>query len=129
MKICSFYGVRKFLLCLGYRGDAITEYFENYHARINDFTMVIKDKVKFFHDGNGRAMADSDVDDWEITFAITGIDTMTGGRIKPIQKYINEDLFFCTYGDGVSDVNIRELFAFHKDKGSRLERGIRNPAM
>jgi glucose-1-phosphate cytidylyltransferase len=118
MKTYSFYGVRKFVLCLGYRGDAIIEYFENYHARTNDFTMVIKDRVKFFYDNDRRSYGDADVDDWEITFAITGIDTMTGGRIKRIQKYIDQDLFFCTYGDGVADVNIRELFAFHQEKNT-----------
>jgi len=120
MKTYSFYGIKKFILCLGHKGETIVDYFENYHARTHDFTMTINDtNNKSYHLDN---INDSDVDDWEITFAITGENTMTGGRIKRIQKYIENDEFFCTYGDGVSDVNIRELFDFYKqaDKSAVL---------
>jgi glucose-1-phosphate cytidylyltransferase len=115
MKTYSFYGIRKFILCLGYKGEAIIDYFENYHSRNHDFIMTVKDpgKRKFaVHTGNDR-----DVDDWQITFALTGEHTMTGGRIKRIRNYIDQDHFFATYGDGVSDVDLRRLFSFHRDQG------------
>lgn len=115
MKIYSFYGIRKFILCLGYKGEAIIDYFENYHARTHDFTMKVSRRDKKLFDGNETD--DRDVDDWEITFALTGLNTMTGGRVKRIQRYIDEDLFFCTYGDGVSDVDLNGLFKYHWEKG------------
>lgn len=118
MKIYSFYGVRKFVLCLGYKGNAIIEYFENYHARTHDFTINIKDRIKYFDQSlDNGSKSDIDVNDWEITFAHTGVDTMTGGRLKRIENYIDEDLFFCTYGDGLSDVNIKEVYQYHREKG------------
>lgn len=115
MKTYSFYGIRKFVLCLGYRGEAIIDYFENYHSRTHDFVMTVKsrDHKKFIVLENN----DTDVDDWEITFALTGEATMTGGRIKRIQNYINEDVFFATYGDGVSDIDIRSLYEHHLNAG------------
>jgi glucose-1-phosphate cytidylyltransferase len=115
MKTYSFYGIRRFVLCLGYKGEEIIDYFQNYHTRTHDFTMKISDRDRLrFHDTGNE---DADVDDWEITFALTGEQTMTGGRLKKIARYIKEDLFFCTYGDGVSDINIRELFDYHWSKG------------
>lgn len=120
MKIYSHYGVRKFVLCLGHKGEAIMNYFENYHAFTHDFTMTVKDRDrKIFHDSGEKSGGDgeSDVDDWEITFALTGEDTMTGGRIKRIARHIQGDRFFCTYGDGVSDVDLRKLLAFHEKHG------------
>jgi len=115
MKMYSFYGIRKFILCLGYRGDTIIDYFENYQSRTHDFTMTIKDKNH--RSFNDEVRKDRDVDDWEITFALTGEDTMTGGRILRIKKYIKEGLFFATYGDGLSDVDIGKLFSFHLEAG------------
>lgn len=115
MKTYSFYGIRKFVLCLGHKGEAIIDYFENYHARTHDFTMKVNDRENKHFDGGETE--DRDVDEWEITFALTGEKTMTGGRVKRIQRYINEDLFFCTYGDGVSDVDIGALYKFHRDTG------------
>ncbi len=117
MKIYSSFGVKRFILCLGYKGEMIVNYFENYHTRTHDFTMTIKDREnKTFH-YDGCKKEDADVDDWQITFAITGEDTMTGGRLKRIAKYIDNDKFFCTYGDGVSDVDIRKLLSFHEQSG------------
>jgi glucose-1-phosphate cytidylyltransferase len=115
MKTYSFYGIRKFVLCLGYKGETIIDYFENYHARTHDFTMKVSDRDRKMFDGNETE--DRDVDDWEITFALTGQNTMTGGRVKRIARYIDSDLFFCTYGDGVSDVDIRGSFAYHRRQG------------
>ncbi len=115
MKTYSFYGIRRFILCLGYKGDTIIDYFENYHARTHDFTMKIENaEVRTFTEERRN---DRDVDEWEITFALTGVNTMTGGRIKRIAKYIDNDLFFATYGDGLSDVNIHDLYKFHKSHG------------
>jgi glucose-1-phosphate cytidylyltransferase len=117
MKIYSFYGIRKFVLCLGHKGEAIMDYFENYHAYTHDFTMSVNNRDgKVFHD-NGNNKSDADVDEWEITFALTGEDTMTGGRLKRIARHIQGDRFFCTYGDGVSDVDLRALMEFHEKSG------------
>lgn len=117
MKIYSFYGVRKFILCLGHKGEAIMNYFENYHAYNHDFTMKVKNRdARVFHDtANNRE--DADVDDWEITFALTGENTQTGGRLKRIAQHVKGDRFFCTYGDGVSDVDLRQLLAYHLEHG------------
>jgi glucose-1-phosphate cytidylyltransferase len=111
MKIYSSFGVRKFVLALGHQGEKIVEYFENYHSGNCDFTMKVgRPQTRKFHLQDG---SDSDVDDWEITFAHTGVETMTGGRVRRIQPYIQEDHFFCTYGDGVSDVDIPRVFREH----------------
>lgn len=116
MKIYSFYGVRNFVLCLGHKGEAVMDYFENYHAYTHDFTMTVKDReAKIFHPN--EAGEDSDVDSWDITFALTGEHTQTGGRIKRIARHLRGDRFFCTYGDGVSDVDLRRLMEHHMKKG------------
>jgi glucose-1-phosphate cytidylyltransferase len=117
MKIYSAFGLKKFVLALGHQGEKIVDYFDNYQSRNHDFTMKINDCTNKVFNYDDRDIRDSDVDDWEITFAHTGIDTMTGGRVKRIKKYIDEDLFFCTYGDGVSDINLTELYKFHKEHG------------
>ncbi len=117
MKIYSFYGVRKFILCLGHKGDAIIDFFENYHAYNHDFSMSIgnKDKKSFHYPEKYKDGAD--VNEWEITFALTGEETQTGGRIRRIEPYVKNDTFFCTYGDGVCDSDLRQLHAFHLAKG------------
>ena len=117
MKSYSTFGIKKFILALGYQGEKIVEYFENYHARNHDFTMKINDQNNKHFYADNQSMGDKDVDDWEITFAFTGLHTMTGGRVKRIQKYIHEDLVFVTYGDGVSDIDISELYHFHRSHG------------
>jgi glucose-1-phosphate cytidylyltransferase len=108
MKIYSNYGYKKFVLALGYKASYIKEYF--YSARINqaDFTLKMEPNTEpIFH----NSMVESD---WEISFIDTGEDTLKGGRLKKIEQYIKGDDFFVTYGDGVADVNIRELYKFHK---------------
>lgn len=110
MKIYSYYGFNDFILCLGYKGDLIKQYFLNYHTlRNDDSSLKLKSKELFYH-------SNEDVDDWNITFANTGLETATGGRIKLIEKYINEDNFFCTYGDGVANINLKELLDYHGEK-------------
>ncbi len=119
MKTYSAFGIKRFILCLGHKGEMIVDYFENYHTRTHDFTMTIRDREnrQFHYDDHNNK--DSDVDDWQITFAITGEDTMTGGRLKRIARYIDNDRFFCTYGDGVADVDMTSLLQFH-DQNQRI---------
>jgi len=111
MRIYAYHGFREFILCLGYKGDMIKDYFLNYEAMSNDFTMRL-----------GRQSAVSynslhDEQDHIVTLADTGLETMTGGRIKSVQKYINEDAFMLTYGDGVADIDINALLKFHYSHG------------
>jgi glucose-1-phosphate cytidylyltransferase len=116
MKIYSHYGVRRFILCLGHQGEKIVQYFENYQAYNHDFTMQVGSPTE--RAAHPDARGGSDVDDWEITFAHTGVDTMTGGRIKRIERYIDQGHFLCTYGDGVSDVDIPAVYRNHLAAGN-----------
>jgi glucose-1-phosphate cytidylyltransferase len=110
MKTYSQFGFNQFILCLGYRGDVIKNYFYNYEIRNTDFTLKLGSNEKRIHNKFGES-------DWEITFAETGAFNMTGSRVKQIQKYCDDDLFMLTYGDGVADININELLSFHKSHG------------
>src|ERR1017187_9082499 len=111
MKIYAHYGYRDFVLCLGYRGNMIKEYFLNYEAMNNDFTICLGQNSQLQFNGRHQEQG------FRVTLADTGLDTMTGGRIKHIQKYIDGEDFMVRYGDGVADVNIKELAAFHKSHG------------
>jgi glucose-1-phosphate cytidylyltransferase len=108
MKLYSSYGFKDFVLCLGYKGEMIKEYFLNYEAMNNDCTIVLgkKNSIKFHTDHRE--------DGWKVTLVDTGLGTMTGSRLKRAQRYIDSDTFMLTYGDGVADVNIRQLYAFHQ---------------
>jgi glucose-1-phosphate cytidylyltransferase len=111
MKIYSHHGINDFIICCGYKGYVIKEYFSNYFLHMSDVTFDMSENTVEVH--NRKA------EPWKVTLVDTGEDTMTGGRIKRISKYIeNEDAFCMTYGDGVGDVNITELIAFHKLKGT-----------
>lgn len=110
MKNYSCYGFNNFVLCLGYKGSIIKDYFINYDVRNNDFTLKLQNQEITLLNQHTEF-------DWEITFAETGPNTMTGGRIKKIEKYIDGDLFMLTYGDGVSNVNLSDLLAFHQSHG------------
>ena len=105
MKIYSFYGINEFIICCGYKGYLLKEYFANYFLHNSDVTIDIKNNRVNVHRRNGE--------DWKVTLVDTGEDTFTGGRILRIKKYINED-FLMTYGDGVANINIKELIKFHK---------------
>jgi glucose-1-phosphate cytidylyltransferase len=110
MKLYAHHGFTDFVFCLGYRGNMIKEYFLNYEAMNNDFTLCLGHssiEYKKIHREQ----------DFQVTLVDTGQNTMTGGRVKKIEKYIGEDLFMLTYGDGVGDVNIRKLLEFHKSHG------------
>ncbi|MFH1786620.1 MAG: glucose-1-phosphate cytidylyltransferase [archaeon] len=109
MKTYSNYGVRRFVLCLGYKGEMIKEYFMNFGWMSNDFSLKTQSKMEY--------VTHKDLEDWEIVFADTGIETPTGGRIKKIEKHIDGDNFFATYGDGVSNINITTLRDHHVKMG------------
>lgn len=111
MKSYAHYGFREFVLCLGYRGNMIKEYFLNYEAMNNDFTITLGNKSQILLDGSHQEQG------FQVTLSDTGLETMTGGRIKRIAKYVGEDTFMTTYGDGISDVNIRHLLEFHRSHG------------
>jgi len=114
MKSYAAHGVREFVLCLGYKGWLIKEYFLNYRAMTSDLTVVLSKtgpSETTLHGGNGD-------EDWSVTLAETGEDTMTGGRVAAIRKYVEgAEPFFLTYGDGVSDVDVSALLAFHGKQG------------
>ncbi len=105
MKIYSHYGFNDFIICCGYKGYMIKEYFVNYFLHQADVTIDIKQNKIDIHQSN--------VEPWKITLIDTGLNTMTGGRIKRIQKYIGNEPFMLTYGDGLGNVNIKELVEFH----------------
>ena len=109
IKLYAHYGYKEFVLALGYKGDIIRDYFLNYYYYNNDFTVNIGDKDGV--DVHGKHSEH----DWKVTLVETGLNSMTGYRVKLCEKYINEDNFMLTYGDAVSNVNIKELVNFHKN--------------
>lgn len=106
MKIYSYYGYNEFLICCGYKGEMIKEYFTNYYVRNSDITIDLKDNSYFIHENV--------TEPWKVTLVDTGLETNTAGRIMKIKKYVGEEAFMLTYGDGVSDVNLTEVLKFHK---------------
>jgi glucose-1-phosphate cytidylyltransferase len=111
MQIYTHFGFREFVLCLGYRGDMIKEYFLNYKPMSDDFTMHLGSRQAITYENS------NDEQDYHVTLADTGLETMTGGRIKRVEKYIEEDTFMLTYGDGVCDVDVNDLLRFHRNHG------------
>jgi glucose-1-phosphate cytidylyltransferase len=109
MKTYSTYGFNDFIVCLGYKGFIIKEYFANYFLHKSDVTIDLSD--------NSIKVHDSQAEPWKITLVDTGNDSMTGGRIKRIQPHINNETFMLTYGDGVGDVDIKKLLEFHRLHG------------
>ena len=105
MKIFSHYGFNEFIICLGYKGFFIKEFFANYFLHQSDLTIDLADNSKLVHSNFSE--------NWKITLVDTGLNTLTGGRIKRVQKYIGNEPFFLTYGDGLSNVNISELLNNH----------------
>lgn len=109
MKYYSHFGINDFVICLGYKGYVIKEYFANYFLHQSDLTIDLKN--------NNIETHGSKAEPWKVTLVDTGVETMTGGRIKRIQKYTNNETFMLTYGDGVGDVDIDKLMSFHKEHG------------
>ena len=107
MKIYSYFGINEFIICCGYKGYLIKEYFSNYSLHRSDITIDIFNNTIDVHKKNAE--------NWRITLVDTGQETLTGGRLLRIKKYINED-FLLTYGDGVANINISELIKYHKLK-------------
>ena len=110
MKTYAQYGHQEFVLCLGYKGNMIKEYFYNYEVLENDFTVELGTKKVDIHKAHEEA-------GWKVTLVDTGKTAMTGARVKRIQEYIDGDLFMLTYGDGVIDLDINKLLEFHKGHG------------
>lgn len=112
MKIYSYYGFNEFVILLGYKGYYIKEYFANYFLHQSDVTIdMLNGKMEILNNSSEA---------WKITLLDTGMDTMTGGRIKMAQNFIGNEPFMLTYGDGVSDINISELIKFHKQHGKAM---------
>ena len=111
MKIFAHSGYHEFVLCLGYRGNMIKEYFLNYEAMNNDFTICLgrESHIRF----NGLHAEQG----FEVTLAETGLETMTGGRLRRVSNYIDGETFMLSYGDGVGNIDIKRLLAFHKQHG------------
>lgn len=107
LKIYSAHGINDFIICCGYKGYVIKEYFANYFLHMSDVTFDMANNKMQVHQQNAEP--------WKVTLVDTGDDTMTGGRLKRVAPHIKDEESFCfTYGDGVSDINITELLAFHK---------------
>jgi glucose-1-phosphate cytidylyltransferase len=107
MKIYSHYDINEFIICCGYKGYVIKEYFANYFLHMSDVTFDMTDNAMTVHHRNSEP--------WKVTLVDTGDNTQTGGRLKRIEDYVRDEELFClTYGDGLSDVNISDLISFHK---------------
>ena len=111
MKTFAHFGHEEFVVCTGYRGESIRQYFYEFEAMNSDFTVKLgsKERVKTY-----GALEEAG---WEVTVADTGAETMTGGRIYKIRDHVGKDSFLCTYGDGLADVDISKLLKFHKSHG------------
>ena len=123
MRSYAYYDYNDFVLCLGYKGEVIKNFFLNYRAMASDFTIDFSNNHQLDFD-----KADEQID-WQVTLADTGQETLTGSRIKKIQHFIgDDDMFMLTYGDGVCDIDINNLAAFHKAHGKILTvSGVRPP--
>lgn len=108
MKIFSAYGHNDFIICSGYKGNVIKEFFANYMLHQSDVTFDVANHKLHFHN--------NEAEPWQVTVVDTGETSMTGGRLKRVQSYIGDETFFMTYGDGVSDVDIDALLAFHRQE-------------
>ncbi len=111
LKIYGFYGIKEFIICCGYKGYLIKEYFVNYYLHSSDLTVDLKENSTQIHNLKSE--------DWKVTLVDTGEETMTGGRLAKVKNYIGKETFCFTYGDGLSNVNIKRLIEFHKKEGRK----------
>lgn len=111
MKVLSGQGLGEFVVCTGYKSEVIKNYFLNYAALNQDFTARLGDQSTVTYHGD-HAEAD-----WTVTVADTGATTMTGGRINRVERYVKEERFLCTYGDGIADIDLEALLSFHESHG------------
>ncbi|MBE7565750.1 glucose-1-phosphate cytidylyltransferase [Acidithiobacillus sp. HP-11] len=109
MKIYSAHGIDEFIICLGYKGYIIKEYFANYYLHTSDVTFDMQN--------NSMEILQNNSEPWKVTLVDTGANTMTGGRLKRVRKFVGDGTFCLTYGDGVSNVDITSLIAFHNEQG------------
>ena len=110
MKTYSYYGINDFIICCGYKGYVIKEYFANYFLHQSDVTFNMKDNKMIVHEKRAEP--------WTVTLVDTGDESMTGGRLKRVSEYLKDEEAFCfTYGDGVADIDIKALIDFHKSHG------------
>jgi glucose-1-phosphate cytidylyltransferase len=112
MKIYAHYGFTDFVLCLGYRGNMIKEYFLNYESMVNDFSINLGK-----HEGHVQYHNAHEERSFRVTLVETGLETLTGGRLKRVESYIPDDTFMMTYGDGLANIDIRKLVEFHSSHG------------
>ena len=110
MKEYSYYGFNEFIICAGYKQHIIKEWFRNYFLYTSDITFDLTEEYKM-------VVHDKHTEPWKVTVVDTGLNTLTGGRIKRVQKYIGDHTFMMTYGDGVCDVDIRKLLEYHEAHG------------
>jgi glucose-1-phosphate cytidylyltransferase len=112
MKIYSWYGFNEFIILCGYKGYIIKEYFAHYFLHMADMTIDMTSNSITHHNNNAEP--------WKVTLIDTGVETMTGGRIKRVEKYVGNEPFMLTYGDGVADIDINKLLEFHKNHGKLI---------
>ena len=110
MKSYAYYGYDEFIICCGYKAHAIKEYFADYYMHRSDITFD-------FANDNAMTIHNNVAEPWKVTVVDTGLNTMTGGRVKRVQKYIGDEPFMLTYGDGVCDVDIKALEKYHREHG------------
>lgn len=121
MKIYAHYGFNEFIICLGYKGEMVKEYFSHYELFNSDITIELGNRNVEFHSNHSE-------DDWRITLANTGHKALKGARIKKVEKYLDGDQFMLTYGDGIADIDIPSLLSFHKSHGKLVTVTGVNPA-
>lgn len=122
MKHFSTYGIRRFVICAGYKSEVVVDYFSNYELRQNDFT------VQLGKSGDTKIHHDEEPIDWEVTIVHTGgPEVGTGGRLKRAQRYVDSDNFICTYGDGLSDINVDSLIQAHQNSEKIATVTVVNP--
>jgi glucose-1-phosphate cytidylyltransferase len=109
MKIFSHHGINDFIICLGYKGSVIKKFFADYYLHVSDLTFDFRSNSEEVHENTSEP--------WRVTLVDTGLHSMTGGRLRRVRKYVGDQTFCMTYGDGVGDIDVRELVKFHRSHG------------
>ena len=119
MKTYSYYGINEFIICLGYKGYLIKEYFSNYFLHTSDLTINFEDNSTIIHNRK--------TEPWKVTLVDTGNNTMTGGRLKRVEGFLSDETFCFTYGDGLANINIQSLIDYHKEQSVKATVTAINP--
>lgn len=123
MRLYAYHGFKEFILCLGYKGMMIKEYFLNYQALTSDFTIRLGETPSVSYLNGQEAI------DWSVTLVDTGLETPTGARVKRVEPYVKADRFMLTYGDGLASINVRALLEYHQGRGKLVTiTGVRPPS-